>query len=94
MRMQLVSGRHDYHVTRNCNFSVQNGQSCPEICKSCKNFHLITINIHPSLHGHLNYFHIMVAKLCTTEHQSCQKPETLSVGHFFQEKLLDLGEMS
>ena len=30
------------------------------------------------------YFHIIVAKLYTTDHQSCQKPETLSVGHFFQ----------
>ena len=27
-----------------------------------------------------DYFHSIVAKLCTTEHQSCQKPETLSVG--------------
>ena len=24
--MQLVSSQYDYQVTRNCNFSVQNGQ--------------------------------------------------------------------
>ena len=33
-------------------------------------------------------------QVCTTEHQSCQEPETLSVGHFFQKNLLDLCEMS
>ena len=33
-------------------------------------------------------------ELCTTDHQSCQEPETLSVGHFCQKKLLDLCEMS
>ena len=40
--MQLVSDGYD-QVTRNCNFSGQNGQSCQEICK-CNNFHLFTIN--------------------------------------------------
>ena len=40
------------------------------------------------------YFHNIVAKLCTTDHQSCQEPETLSVGIFFQKKLLDLCEIS
>ena len=34
--------------------------------------------------GHLSYFHSIVAKLCSTDHQSCQEPETLSVGHFFK----------
>ena len=34
--------------------------------------------------GHLNYFHSIVAKLCTTDHQSCQEPETLSVGIFLK----------
>ena len=29
--MQLVPDRYDYQVTRNCNFSGQNGQSCQEI---------------------------------------------------------------
>ena len=38
--MQLVPDRYDYLVTRNCDFSGQNGQSCLEICK-CNNFHLI-----------------------------------------------------
>ena len=51
--------------------------------------------IYPSrFQGHLNYFHSIVAKLCSTDHQSCQEPETLSVGYFFQIKLLDLCEMS
>ena len=51
--------------------------------------------IYPSrFQDHLNYFHCIVAKLCTTDHQSCQEPETLSVGHFFPRKLLDLCEMS
>ena len=36
--------------------------------------------------GHLNYFYSIVAKLCTTDHQSCQEPKTLSVGNFFQKK--------
>ena len=39
-------------------------------------------------------FHRLVAKWCTTEHQSCQEPETFAVGHFFPKKLLDLCEMS
>ena len=103
--MQLVPDRYNYQVTRNCNFSDQNGQSCQEICK-CNNFHLFTINghkfslkmvyfIYPSrFQGHLNYFHNIVAKLCSKDHQSCQEPETLIVGHFFQKKLLDLCEMS
>ena len=43
--MQLASDRYDYHVTRNYNFSDQNGQSFQEICK-CNNFHLFTINGH------------------------------------------------
>ena len=30
----------------------------------------------------MNYFHSIVAKLCITEHQSCQEPEILSVGSF------------
>ena len=30
--------------------------------------------------GHLNYFHSIVAKLCTTDHQSCQEPETQKIG--------------
>ena len=51
--------------------------------------------IYPSrFQGHLSYFHSIVAKLCSTDHQSCQEPETLSVGHFFQKKLLNLCEMS
>ena len=53
--------------------------------------------IYPSrFQGHLNYFHSIVAKLCTTNHQSRQEPETLSLGHFFyKKKLLDvLCEMS
>ena len=33
-------------------------------------------------------------QVCTTEHQSSQEPETLSVVFFFQKKLLDLCEMS
>ena len=37
-----------------------------------------------------DYFHSIVAKLCTsdstTEYQSCQELETLSVGHFFPKK--------
>ena len=45
------------------------------------------------MEGHLNYFQSIVAKLCTTEHQGCLEPETLSVGHFLN-KLLDLCEMS
>ena len=49
--------------------------------------------IYPSrFQGHLSYFYSIVAKLCSTDHQSCQEPETLSVGHFFQKKLLDLCE--
>ena len=103
--MQLVSDRYDYLITRNYNISGQNGQSCQEIY-NCNNFYLFTINghkfqlkimyfIYPSrFQGHLNYFYRIVAKLCTTDHQSCQKPETLSVGHFFKKKLLDLCEMS
>ena len=99
--MQLVSDRYDYKVTRNCNFSVQNGQSCQEIC-NCNNFHLITINVHKFelkwcisyIYGHFNYFHCIVAKLCTTGHQCCQEPETLSVGNFFPKKVLDICEMS
>ena len=39
------------------------------------------------LQGHFKYFHNIVAKLCTIDHQSCQEPETLSVGYFFQNKL-------
>ena len=51
--------------------------------------------IYPSrFQGHLNYFHSIVAKLYSTDHQSCQEPEILSVGHFFQEKLLNLCKMS
>ena len=47
--MQLVPSRSDYQVTRNCNFSGQNGQSCQEIC-NCHNFHFIfTINGHQIL---------------------------------------------
>ena len=46
------------------------------------------------IQGHLEYFHSLVAKLCATEHQSCQEPKTLSVGHFFPKNLLDLCEMS
>ena len=42
--MQLVPGRYDYQLTRNCNFSGQNGQSCQEIC-NCNNFHLFTTQI-------------------------------------------------
>ena len=96
--MQLVTGR-------NCNFSVQNRQSCQDISNR-NNFHLFTINghkfsvkmvyfIYPSrFQGHLNYFHSIVAKLCSKDHQSCQEPETLLVGYFFLKKLLDLCEMS
>ena len=43
--MQLVSGQYDYHLTRNYNFSGQNGQSCQEIC-NCKQIHLFAINGH------------------------------------------------
>ena len=51
--------------------------------------------IYPSrFQGHLSHFHSIVAKLCSTDHQSCQEPETLSIGHFFLKKLLDLCEMS
>ena len=39
---------------------------------------------------HSDYSHSIVAKLCTTEHQSCQEPVTLSIGHFFLKKVLDL----
>ena len=97
--MQLVSDRYDYQVTRNCNFSDQNGQSCQEICK-CNNFHLFTINGHKfslkmvyfiylsQFQGHLNYFHSIVAKLCSKDHQSCQEPETLLVGHFIFKKVV------
>ena len=42
--MQLVLGRHNYYVTRNSNFSVQNEQSCQEI-PNCSNFKLIVINL-------------------------------------------------
>ena len=38
--------------------------------------------------GHLSYFHSKIAKLCTTDHQSCQEPETLSVGKFFSTKVV------
>ena len=40
------------------------------------------------IQGHFNYFHSIVAKLCTTEYQSCQEPETLSVGQFFSKKVV------
>ena len=43
--MQLVLGLYDYYVTRNCNFSGQNRQSCQEI-SNCNNFYLFTINGH------------------------------------------------
>ena len=43
--------------------------------------------------GHLNYFHNIVAKLCTTEHQSCQEPETLSIWQVLK-KMLELSKMS
>ena len=91
--MQLVADWYDYQVTRNCNFSDQNGQSCQE---NQQQFSLkMVFFIYPSLfEGHLNYFHSIVAKLCSKYHQSCQEPETLLVGHFFQKKLLDLCEMS
>ena len=93
--IQLVPDQYDYQVTRNCNFSDQIGQSCQEICKS-NNFHLFTINghkfklkmvyfIYPSrFQGHLKYLHSIVAKLCSTDHQSCQEPEILLVGHFLK----------
>ena len=43
--MQLVLGRYDYEVTRNSNFSVQNGQiSCQEI-PNCSNLKLIMTNL-------------------------------------------------
>ena len=42
-KMQLVSDRYDYYVTRT--LSVQNGQCCLEMC-NCDNFYLITINGH------------------------------------------------
>ena len=29
--MQLISDRYDYKVMRNCNFTVENGQSCKDI---------------------------------------------------------------
>ena len=35
------------------------------------------------IQGHLNYIHSIVATFSPTEHQSCQEPETHSVGHFF-----------
>ena len=103
--MQLVADQYDYQVTCNCNFSDQNGQSCQEICK-CNNVHLFMINGHQfslkmvyfiyrsRFQGHLNYFHSIVAKLCSKDHQNCQKPETLLEGHYFSKKLLDLCEMS
>ena len=51
--------------------------------------------IYPSrFQSHLNYFYGIVAKLCTTDHQSCQELETLSVDNFFLKKLLDFFEMS
>ena len=37
MQLVQVSGRYNYKVTRNCNYSVQNGQRCQEIYK-CNNF--------------------------------------------------------
>ena len=89
--MQLVLGRYDYYVTRNSNFSVQNKQSCQEI-PNCGNFKLIMTNL-PKFQLKLVYlifpssfklFQCIVAKLWTTEHQSCQEPETLSIVHFFQ----------
>ena len=55
------------------------------------NFHLITTKCTQSLTEigvfHISkviwiIFHSIVAKLCITVHQSCQEPETLSVGHF------------
>ena len=42
--MQLVLGRYDYKVTRNSNFSVQNGQNCQEM-PNCSNFILIMTNL-------------------------------------------------
>ena len=45
--------------------------------------------IYPSrFQGHLNYFHSIVAKLWTTNHQSCQEPETLSIDQFFSKKVV------
>ena len=41
--MQLVPGRYDYYLMRNCNFGGQNRQSSQEIC-NCNNFYLFTIN--------------------------------------------------
>ena len=72
--MQLVADRYDYQVTRNCNFSDQNGQSCQEICK-CNNFQLFTINghkfslkmvyfIYPSrFQGHFNFNSISILSI-------------------------------
>ena len=52
-------------------------------------------HIYPNrFQGHLNYFHSIVAKLCTTDHRSCHKPEILSVCHCFHKNLSDLSEMS
>ena len=89
--MQLVLGRYDYEVTRNSNFSVQTKQSCQEI-SICGNFKLIMTNL-PKFQRKLVYlisprsfklFQGMVVKWWTTEHQSCQEPETLSIVYFFQ----------
>ena len=40
------------------------------------------------------YFQSIVANMWTTEHQSCQEPETLSIVYFFSKKLLDFYKMS
>ena len=39
-------------------------------------------------------FELFSQHSCQVVHQSCQEPETLSVGHFFRDKLLDLIKMS
>ena len=71
--------------------------------KNCNNIQLIVIILHTNCNGtscisyiqrHFNYFHIIAAKLCTTELQNCQEPEKISVGNFVQKQLLDLGKMS
>ena len=38
------------------------------------------------IQGHLNYFHSIVAKLCTTEHYSCQKLEARLGGDLKKKK--------
>ena len=68
--MQLVSGRYDYNVTCNCNFSVQNDHSCQKVCifnSFQLNYDKFKQNLTEIAAFYLAYFYSIVAKLYTIE---------------------------